>query len=144
MTNYLASTNFLGTINNITADVYLTGKTNLAAAVDFVSTQAPQVAQEYIFWHIAENSVELIVTLFSFLLPIFIFLFVSKKMLQSEYSFIREGAYMVRVVVAIVALACLAPIALKSSNNVKEILKAKYSPRIVLIEKAAGLVSGKK
>lgn len=144
MTNSLASTNFLYTINNIAADVYLTGKTNIGAAVDFVSAQAPQVAQEFIAWHMIDNAVSLAMKVLSVLLILGIGAYISRTMTKSNDRAVREFAIGVKFVGLLALIICGTPLACESSKNIKEILKAKYSPRIVLIEKAADLVNDKK
>ena len=145
MTNSLISSNFLATVNNITADVYLVGKTNLGAAVDFVSQQAPQVAQEYVAWHMIDNGVSLACKLGTYFVFVAIGLFIAWKLSKSVGRETREcGVPMVFGFVLITSMAVAGPMCIESSKNIKEILKAKYSPRIVLIEKAAELVHGGK
>jgi hypothetical protein len=145
VTNSIVSTNILTTINNIAADVYLTGKTNTGAAVDFVLAQAPQVAEEFIRWHIIDNTISLSlywgIWLLGFIVVACLYRFV-KSLPEPEGRFdqTKEGILMVFWVSVVLLGLSLIPVIYESSINFKEILKAKNAPRIILIEKALKIV----
>ena len=129
------STNFLGTVNNITAEVYEIGKTNVSKAVDMVSEQAPQVANEYLtwmFWDHAFSASYSLIILALIVIPTTIALFKSRNFEDETKFFIR----LYSIIPILLAMVILYDGVIE---HVKECVRIKVTPRVVLIEKAVTL-----
>lgn len=130
------STNFLGTVNAITAEVYEIGKTNVGKAVDVVSEQAPVVANEYLTWMFWDNAFSAGYSLIVFLLIISIpiIMWLKSRKFEDEQDKFWMLLYSIFPLVFAMLIFYHGVI-----ENVKECVKIKVAPRVVLIEKAVDL-----
>ena len=123
------------------SSVYTAGK-------DFVLTETPLVIQEYLNWLVIESVLHLVISGLGALLLVGIGLLVKRVATSTEDSVFRDSyginetgitAYFLLGIVGLIIFLVIC-VEGQPVEATKQLLKAKYAPKVLLLDKASELV----
>ena len=121
--------------------VYTAGK-------DFVLTETPLVIQEYLNWLVIESVLHLVLSGIGVLILVGLGLFVKHVATASEESVFKDSyglsetgmtTYLCTGIISLIIFLCIC-IEGRPVEATKQLLKAKYAPKVLLLDKASDLV----
>ena len=118
------------------------------AGKDFVLTETPLVIQEYLNWLVIESVLHLVLSSIGVLILVGLGLFVKHVATAPEESLFKDiygisetgmTAYICTGIISLLIFLCIC-VEGRPVEATKQLLKAKYAPKVLLLDKASDLV----